>query len=144
MKTNIEMTSLIIRIGFLIILSFISCNSSISEKENDTQTLELEQDYSNKSVYNIKVGDTLMIYYSTNSCCSYCAPNKNNLNHLKLIEERLLVPEPEDCMGCNHTSALVFVAKNIGTDTIFEKIEGPTTPCSDTLSDFNTHIVNIR
>lgn len=102
------------------------------------------EDYSNKPTYNLNVGDTLMIYQKLNSCCYYCSPNKHSLNHLKFIEERLIVPEPPDCMGCDQTVALVFVAESIGNDTLLEKIVGATLTCNDTSDNFNSHVVIVR
>ena len=62
----------------------------------------------------------------------------------KVANERLIVPEPPDCMGCDQTVALVFVAESIGNDTLLEKIVGATLTCNDTSDNFNSHVVIVR
>ncbi len=131
MKNKFIKTYLIL--GF-IFLFFTSCKLNHSDSAS----------FSNKPVYDLEVGDTLLIYYSTNSCCAYCAPNQFELEHLTFIEDRLIIPYPAECDGCDYTSALVFIAQSKGKDTLLGKLEDLATPCEDTLKDFNFYIVNIR
>lgn len=74
--------------------------------------------YENKEYYELEIGETVEIYASTNSCCFYCFPNKNNLTHTKFIELKTVDTGPNDCAGCNWTNSYVIKAKSVGIDTI--------------------------
>jgi hypothetical protein len=148
MKTNTKMTPLVKRIEFIIILlGFVSCNSSISEKEKNAEIPELKQDLTNKREYNIKVGDTLKIYHGSQAtaCDFICAPNIEALNHLVYIGDNFInTGQPEGCAGCWQIYALTFVARSTGSDTVIQKNICFDTPCSDTLTGFDEHIINIK
>ena len=121
----------ILAIGLLL----LSCDSSQKKEASD---------YKNKDVQSVDIGDTVEIYYTTNSCCAYCSPNQGTLEHLEFIGEETVIPYPDDCDGCNRTQALLFVAKSSGSDTILGKIHSHSMDCSDTLIEFESFIVNIR
>ena len=91
-------------IFFLIILLSISC-----------------KEYKNKEIYHLSVGETVEIYYSTNSCCHYCLVNENRLKNLKLIDEKTVDAAPTNCDGCSHTAAFVFETISLGVDTVYLK-----------------------
>lgn len=121
----------------LIILGFFFMIFSCTEAKNP-------DDYKNKEVYNVEVNDVVEIYYTTNSCCGYCSPNKDNLNHLEYIGEKTIIPYPDDCDGCNRTQALQFKAKSKGTDTILGCVHARSMDCSDTLNDLKSFIVHVK
>ncbi|MFT6500129.1 MAG: hypothetical protein ACJASQ_000236 [Crocinitomicaceae bacterium] len=102
------------------------------------------EDFTNKSSYELKVGDTLRIYYTTNSCCYECAPNKDSLNNLIFIGSETVISGPKGVEGGNSTRAILFKATNIGTDTIYAKIIGGGMECSDTIPGMTRYIVNIK
>lgn len=119
---------------FAILLSaFYSC----SEVKNP-------DDYKNNEVYKVEVNDTIRIYYTTNSCCTYCSPNKDDLNHLEYLGEEIIIPYPDDCDGCSRTKALLFRAESTGSDTIFGCVHAQSMDCSDTLNNMESFIVNIK
>ncbi len=76
------------------------------------------ENYENKDKYVVKVGESVEIYYSSNSCCYYCISNSEELVHVYLKETLTVDTGPEDCAGCNYTYALVFMAESVGVDTI--------------------------
>lgn len=102
------------------------------------------ESYKNKKVYSIHIGDTLEIYYSTNSCCKYCSPNAKKLNHLRFIGTKNVVHSKKGCEGCNWTKALVFVAQSTGIDTLKDAIVPPMTKCNDSLKELSNYIIHIR
>lgn len=110
----------------------------------NNQHFRTEDDYKNREKYSVIIGDTIEIYYTTNSCCLYCQPNAEQLNHLKYAGKRIMIREPKGCEGCNHTAALLFVAKSEGVDTIYGGIITPTAKCNDSLKALNRFIVEIR
>lgn len=101
-------------------------------------------DYTNPPVQTVKVGEKVSIYYTTNSCCRYCAPNKENLNHLEYAGEEVIIPYPNGCDGCNETVALIFKAKSKGTDTIVGRVLQQSMDCSDTLSKFESFVIHVK
>lgn len=103
-----------------------------------------EKTFINKPHYTIEIGDTLQIYYSTNSCCQYCQPNASQLKHLRYAGSKIIEAAPKDCSGCSQTSALLFIAKSKGIDTIKDAIIPPLAPCNDTLKDLVNYIINIK
>lgn len=122
-------TSVLILLGSIL---FGSCDSKSPE------------DFENRPVQTVTVGEKVSIYFTTNSCCEYCSPNMENLEHLEYIGEEVKIPYPSDCDGCNETVALVFEAKSKGTDTVVGRILDRRTDCSDTLSDFESFIIHIK
>ena len=74
--------------------------------------------YENKEYYEVKIGDEIEIYASTNSCCFYCFNDDTNLAHTEFKEIKRVDNGPSDCEGCNWTDAYVFEAKSEGSDTI--------------------------
>ena len=103
-----------------------------------------KKEYVNKAEQTVKVGEKVRIYYTTNSCCNYCAPGKNDLKYLEFIEEETVVPYPDDCDGCSRTKALVFEAKSKGTDTFRGRILDRGTDCSDSLTDWESFIIHVK
>ena len=73
--------------------------------------------FENKKEYNIKLGETFKIYYSTNSCCGYCN-NSQNLKNVSIIESIVVKEEKKGCEGCSTESAYIFKGLNRGRDTI--------------------------
>lgn len=75
------------------------------------------REYVNKSPESISLGEQVSIYYYTNSCCHYCFRIEGP-EHLKLIEDKIVDPGPDDCNGCDHTGAFVFEGVSRGVDTV--------------------------
>ena len=97
----------------------------------------------NQSKYEVAVGDTVKIYYTTNSCCVYCS-NKQELATLDFVGENVVTPYPEGCAGCNATSALVFVAKQTGTDTVRGKVRAVSEGCADLGAETEEYVVTVK
>jgi hypothetical protein len=97
----------------------------------------------NQSKYEVAVGDTVKIYYTTNSCCVYCS-NKQELATLDFVGENVVTPYPEGYAGCNATSALVFVAKQAGTDTVRGKVRAVSEGCSDLGAEAEEYVVTVK
>ena len=97
----------------------------------------------NQSKYEVAVGDTVKIYYTTNSCCVYCS-NKHELAKLDFVGENVVKPYPEGCAGCNATSALVFVAKQAGTDTLRGKVRAVSEGCGDLGAEAEEYEVAVK
>ena len=97
----------------------------------------------NQSKYEVAVGDTVKIYYTTNSCCVYCS-NKQELATLDFVGENVVTPYPEGCAGCNATSALVFVAKQAGTDTVRGKVRAVSEGCADLGAEAEENVVTVK
>jgi hypothetical protein len=85
--------------------------------------------YENKKRYEIPVGKTVEIYYSTNSCCYYCLANENELKHIKFVDKKMIDPGPRDCEGCDYTGAFVFKTESKGVDTVKLKLIEATMEC---------------
>jgi len=100
--------------------------------------------YNNKPRYEIGVNETIDIYYSTNSCCHYCISNNNKLKHIKLIHDKLVVPEEKGYDGCNHTSAFTFIGVSKGIDTLELKEIGVTMSCDSNSVIPETYIIEIN
>ncbi len=135
------------RIIFLSLLLFTSCNESVDEIKfsvTKIKDLAVPNYYKNKPKYFINIGDTIEIYHSTNSCCKYCQPNADELQHLELIGSKIVIPSIKDCDGCNYTSALMFVAKSSGIDTIKDVIIPPLSECNESLANLNKYTVRIK
>ncbi|NVK66659.1 MAG: hypothetical protein HWE22_18850 [Flavobacteriales bacterium] len=101
-------------------------------------------DYVTPPEQTVNVGEKVNIYYTTNSCCRYCAPNIKNLNHLKYLGEEVIIPYDDGCAGCDETVALVFEAKSKGTDTIAGRILEQSKDCSDTLTEFESFVIHVN
>lgn len=108
------------------ILFLIAACSNVNDKQsNPNNEFRNIKVFKNKSAYSINIGDTIEIYHTTNSCCKYCQPNADKLRHLDFIGSKIVIPSKKGCDGCNWTSALMFVAKSQGVDTIKDAIIPP-------------------
>lgn len=128
---------------FLFVFFFLLLNACESNKLNEQPRLKAS-DYKNKHRYSAIIGDTIEIYYSINSCCQYCQPNAATLKHLEYLGQKIVIPEPKDCEGCNHTTALMFVAKSKGIDTIYSGTIPPLANCNDSTKNLDKFIVEVR
>ena len=97
----------------------------------------------NQSKYEVAVGDSVKIYYTTNSCCVYCS-NKHELATLDFVGENVVTPYPEGCVGCNATSTLVFVARQAGTDTVKGKVRAVSEGCADLGAEAEEYVVTVK
>jgi hypothetical protein len=110
--------------AFLVLFSVLlisGCKSSSKKREA----------YKNQEVYDIKLGDSCRIYYSTNSCCFYCIYNRNELDNVALINDLVLDEGPKDCDGCSVQYAYVFKGIKAGTDTVQLKTLPASQSCED-------------
>ena len=98
----------------------------------------------NKDVYNVTSGEKIEIYFSTNSCCYYCISNKEELDNVKFIEQKVIELGDKNCVGCNYKGAFVFIAESIGSDTI--KIQNVTanTKCDSSELGIEKYIINVH
>lgn len=126
----------------LIVLILFGCDTSVYKPGLSAKT-DVDS-YTNKSYYSVTVGDTVAIYHSTNSCCAYCLPHTEKLQHLDYIGSKIVVPEKKGCEGCNHTSVSLFVAKSIGVDTIKDAVIPALAKCSDTIKGLSNYVVRIH
>lgn len=100
--------------------------------------------FQNKEAYYVQVGDVVPIYYTNNSCCFSCAPNKHELNHLEFLDEKVLVPIMKHCEGCDQMHGMFFRAKSVGVDTILRQNFTPGFVCDKTLKGFEQFIVHVH
>lgn len=100
--------------------------------------------FKNQDVYHVQVGDVVPIYYTNNSCCFSCAPNKNELYHLKFLDQKVLVPIMKECEGCDQMYGMFFRAESIGSDTILRQNFTPAFECDKSLKGFDQFIVHIH
>jgi hypothetical protein len=137
------------KISFILLslLILVSCNDTVNEIKfpiEKINQLAAFNSYKNKSYYLVNIGDTIEIYHSTNSCCKYCQPNADKLQHLEYIGSKVVIPSKKDCEGCNYTSALLFVAKSVGFDTIKDAIIPPVSDCNETIEGLTKYIVQVK
>ena len=88
------------------------------------------EEFDNKKNYNIKVGEIITYYVSSNSCCRDCWLNKTSMTSIKLIEKKEVKKRPEDCDGCTSWVAYVFKGVKSGQDTIKHFTISPHDSCS--------------
>lgn len=100
--------------------------------------------YENKDKYEVEVGETIEIYYSTNSCCYYCLVNSMDLKHTELVEQKTVDPGPKGCAGCNFTGAFVIKATSAGTDTIQLKNVQANMTCDSMPGEPQKFVVQVR
>lgn len=122
--------------GFIGCILFLNC-TGLKLKSG-------ESNFINQNIYDIQVGDTLKIYYSTNSCCEYCIANRSKLRNISLIDDILVQSANKNCAGCNSVHALLFLAENKGMDTICGKIITASQSCLDSLECMDEFIVNVK
>ena len=100
--------------------------------------------FKNKEVYHVQVGDVVPIYYTNNSCCFSCAPNKNELRNLKFLSEKVIIGSPRECVGCDQMYGMFFRAESVGVDTILHQNFTPAFECDKTLKGFDQFIVHVH
>lgn len=100
--------------------------------------------FKNQDVYHVQVGDVVPIYYTINSCCFNCAPNKQELTNLKFLGEKVIIGSPRDCLGCNVMIGMFFRAESFGSDTILRQNFTPAFECDKTLKGFDRYIVHVH
>jgi hypothetical protein len=123
----------------------VSCGSEETKEEKSSEKEKVEKkSYKNKPVYNVAVGESVEIYYSTNSCCFYCVANQMALKNVELIAEKNIKDDPEDCQGCNYVSAFVFKATSVGTDTVFLKNPTASSTCEDITFEPEVYVINVK
>jgi hypothetical protein len=97
---------------------------------------------SNKEIYNVKIGETFKIYYSTNSCCYYCL-NEKEIKSVTLLENMVVEEGPKDCEGCNSKYAFLFKGIETGIDTIKLSLTTSSTDCSEASRYYEKYIVQV-
>jgi hypothetical protein len=86
-------------------LLFVICASCSSMSKNQN-----ESDFSDKSSYKLKVGETFKIYYSTNSCCYLCLKVGDHDIVKKISEKKVKNEGEEECARCNSVFEITFKA----------------------------------
>ncbi|MCB9252912.1 MAG: hypothetical protein H6605_10625 [Flavobacteriales bacterium] len=104
---------------------------------------ENHKEYANQSRYKIKIGEELKLYYITNSCCFYCISDSSSIKSLNYKDDVIVDDGPDDCDGCDRTSAFVFLAKQIGVDTIILKSATAGDDCETQSLDRNIYFVQV-
>ena len=79
----------------------------------------------------MSVGETFEIYYSGNSYSQYCLVNKKSLKKVQELGRKIVKSARKNCDGCSHVGAFVFMAKEVGIDTILLNKISPTQNCED-------------
>ncbi len=133
------------KVAFLLIAALvISCNGKHGGKETDNKLGAAPNDDTNKSVYQIAVGDTLIIYRQKGAATRFFVEEGlDQLRHVEFLENRVVVPaKSKHCEGCSRTHALVFVARSAGTDTLFNRIKDGLHEKEDTVQV--AHVIHIR
>jgi predicted secreted protein len=99
--------------------------------------------HSNKEIFNVKIGESFKIYYSTNSCCYYWWINEKKIKSVKLSGRTMEKETPKGCTGCSSKSAFLFKAMAIGTDTIKLSMLTATDSCNEESVDYEAYVVNV-
>jgi len=74
--------------------------------------------FENKETYNIKVGETFQIYYSSGSASYFVLENKEKLKNIKLVEHKQLDNFNSKCEGCESHYSFKFIGLTKGEETI--------------------------
>lgn len=74
--------------------------------------------FENKNTYNIRVGETFQIYYSTGSATYFVIENKEKLKNIKLVEHKQLDNFNSKCDGCDSHYSFKFIGLSKGEETI--------------------------
>lgn len=131
-------------IPFIVFFLTACSNNSNYESISTGNNFLLRHLFANQERYSIRVGDTLKIYHSTNSCCPYCLPATEKLKHLVYVGKKIVLPEKDKCVGCNHTAASIFVAVSVGIDTLQSGLIKPYDICSDTIKSLSKYVVQVN
>jgi|GEM_PF-2522432 len=115
------------------IIIFCSCNNKLDPNN-----------FINKDFYEVKVGETINIYYSTNSCCYYCILNLSEISNVSFIKDTLIINSEEDCQGCNELRAFEFKATKLGLDTIKLNSSTASQDCYSKPSKPMTYIIKVK
>jgi hypothetical protein len=142
---DLAMRTLFITISLLVLS--LSCsknpNSSYSSDNGISHTIFFFL-FKNHEVYQVKAGEVVPIYYSINSCCFNCAPNRDELRNLKFLGEKVIIGSPHFCTGCDVMIGMFFRAESVGVDTILRMHTAPYADCNKELKGFDRFIVNIH
>lgn len=106
--------------------------------------LACDKEYINQPEYHLNLGETVEIYFSTNSCCEYCIINMEELNSVSFEQEITVEPYPDDCAGCSFTGAFVFKAVHPGTDTILLNVREMSASCYELDEEPEMYIVHVQ
>jgi len=113
---------------FIFLLSLTSC------RQPDNQIIY--STYKNKPTNNIHVGERLQLIFGSNSCCLNGQLDKSTLKSLEYVKDSVVLPSPEECVGCTTYYAVIFKAVKPGKDTVRFIIKGDSTgnsPLRDTI-----------
>lgn len=92
-------------------------------------------DYKNKPIYSVKVGETVDLYISENSCCINCWINDTSAKSIKFLNKKIMKSADKNCEGCTSHFAWVFKGIKSGTDTIAIATIPGGHKCNDFLKD---------
>jgi hypothetical protein len=137
----------LILISFCFAFLAVGCSQKMRQTKRAASAEPIEEiNYTNQETYNVSVGDTVQIYFETNSCCYICVANQDKYAHLLYIGEKMVKNDNDKeglCAGCNSTLAQLFVAKSAGTDTVQIGIYLPANPCVEGSGELDSFIVNV-
>jgi len=137
----------LILISFCFAFLAVGCSQKMRQTKRPASVEPIEEiNYTNQETYNVSIGDTVKIYFETNSCCYICVPNQDKYAHLLYIGEKMMRNDENEqglCLGCNTTLAQLFVAKSAGTDTVKIGIYEPANPCEEGRGNLTSFTVNV-
>ena len=103
--------------------------------------------YKNKPTTTIQVGDRFQLIFGSNSCCLNGQLDESSLYCLDYLKDSVVLPAPEDCVGCKTYYAVIFKAVRPGKDSLRFIIKGDPTgqsPLGDTIDRVtDSFIVNV-
>jgi hypothetical protein len=116
----------------LVFLTLLGCQekSINSEKSSESKTKTSSEKLKlNQNKYRIQIGDTVKIYYSTNSCCQNCFPRLDELKFIKYIGRKIEIKPDNQCDGCNSLSSINFIGTAKGIEKVYYKQISPMVKC---------------
>lgn len=111
---------------------------------NSCSNIEDTDKYKNADKYTVNIGDTIEIYYTSNTCCYHCFSNKEDTKHSKLIGEKTITEPSKKYVGSNHIEAFIFKAESIGVDTIKLKDLTATEDCDSSEVQPEIYVIEVK
>lgn len=129
----------------LIAFALFSCKKdSLKKNKIDLYRFTQVDILVNLDYYEMKVGDTLPIYYRTNTCCQFCIPKMKEIPQLKYLGNKLIYDCPFGKEGANVTASQNFLAVSKGIVTLEYGIVTPNDICDSLDKPLNKIIIHIK
>lgn len=132
-----------------IVLTLFSCKQDNFKEYKQKNHIDLSRFAQvdilvNLDYYEMKVGDTLPIYYRTNTCCPFCIPKMKEIPQLKYLGNKLIYDCPFGTEGANITASQNFLAVSKGIVTLEYGIVTPNDVCDSLDKPLNKIIIHIK